>query len=236
MSNQERVLVVEDDRKVARALSEGLEQAGYAVAVAGSGEEGLELARREPFDLMVLDVMLPGMDGLEVLATLRQRGVRTPVLLLTALDSLNDRVRGLDKGADDYLVKPFALPELLARLRALSRRGGRADARLTLGDLVVDQIERRASRGDRDLSLTPKEFDLLAYLLRHAGQVVSREMLARDIWQQIERGTMLDNVIDVHLVRLRRKVDQGSPTKLIHTIRGLGFVASETPDGHARHG
>lgn len=225
-----RVLVVEDDEKVARALNDGLSKAGYDVTVAMSGGEGLSVGLSARFELIVLDIMLPGADGLAVLRTLRANAIDTPVLILTARDGLSERVKGLDAGADDYLVKPFALPELLARLRALGRRLNRPDVPLVMADLVVDRLNRRATRGDRDLGLTPKEFDLLAYLLRQPGQVVSREMVAREIWGQDTRDAYLNNVIDVHLARLRRKVDNGSERRLIHTLRGLGFMLSDTQD------
>jgi DNA-binding response OmpR family regulator len=169
--------------------------------------------------------MLPGRSGLEVLSALRRQERRLPVLLLTARDSVEDRVLGLDAGADDYLVKPFAFPELLARVRALLRRG-KADAGITLqvDDLHIDLITRTVKRGNRVIELTTREFEILEYLLRHQGQVVSREMLASDVWKETERHTPLDNVIDVHMVRLRRKVDEGSTEKLLHTVRGVGFV------------
>ncbi len=224
------VLVVEDDEKVAGAIGEGLGRNGYVVQRAATGDEGLRMALQGALDAIVLDLMLPGCDGLEILDALRRRGDWTPVLILTARDDLSDRLRGLDGGADDYLVKPFAFPELLARLRAIVRRGvATNDTRFGLADLVVDAVTRRAVRGRRELRLTPREFDLLLYLLRHAGTVVSREMLARDVWQEANRGTSLDNVIDVHLVRLRRKVDQDAAVRLIHTVRGLGFVLQEAP-------
>jgi DNA-binding response OmpR family regulator len=169
--------------------------------------------------------MLPGRSGFEVLKTLRQRHLETPVLVLTARDAVEDRVRGLDAGADDYLVKPFALPELLARIRALLRRGRPSDAlRLQAADLDVDILARRAVRGDRALDLTVREFDLLAYLLRHQGHLVSREMLARDVWREPRRATPIDNVIDVQIARLRRKVDADRDRRLIHTVRGVGFM------------
>lgn len=230
MDYRQHVLVIEDERKLAGALQDGLSQAGYAVTLAMTGESGLEAATRGAFDAIVLDVMLPGIDGFNVLGALRHARVTTPVLMLTARDTLADRVQGLDQGADDYLVKPFALPELLARLRARTRHGIRPQTRLQLADLSVDRITRRAERSGQELALTPKEFDLLAYLLQHAGQVVSRDMLARDVWRQDNRGTPLDNVIDVLVVRLRRKVDHGYTPPLIHTIRGLGFTLRDTPE------
>jgi two-component system copper resistance phosphate regulon response regulator CusR len=223
-----RILVVEDEVKLARALQEGLEAENYAVSVVHTGEEGFYVAHEQTFDLVILDVMLPGRDGLEVLATLRRRGNTTPVLLLTARDAIDDRVRGLDTGADDYLVKPFAFPELLARIRALLRRGANdAPEKLKLADLGIDVAERSVIRGGKALDLTPREFDLLEYLLRHQGRVVSREMLARDIWKETARFTPLDNVIDVHMARLRRKVDDQFEKKLVHTVRGVGFVLRE---------
>jgi DNA-binding response OmpR family regulator len=220
-----RVLIVEDERKVARAIKEGLEGNSYLVRVAHTGEDGFFLANSEHFDLVVLDVMLPGRSGIEVLSAIRKQGRKTPVLLLTARDSIEDRVLGLDVGADDYLVKPFAFPELLARVRALLRRGKAEPATaLRLRDLEMDLVGRSVRRGKRVIDLTAREFELLQYLLRHQGQVVSREMLARDIWNEQARYTPLDNVIDVHMVRLRRKIDEGFSTKLLHTVRGVGFV------------
>lgn len=226
-----RVLVVEDERKVANALREGLAAHGYEVAVAHTGEEGFFQLNEHPFDLVLLDLMLPGRDGYEVLATMRKRGLTTPVLILTARDSVEDRVLGLDGGADDYLIKPFAFPELLARIRALLRRGKAEPAtRLQLADLDMDVMARRATRDGHTLQLTAREFELLEYLLRHQGQVVSREMLAGDVWQTPTRVTPIDNVIDVHIARLRRKVDDPFERNLIHTVRGVGFVArEETP-------
>lgn len=223
-----RILVVEDEGKVARALREGLERQGYEVVIAPNGEEGFFLVNAEEFDLVVLDLMLPGRDGLQVLSTLRRRGLQTPVLILTARDAIEDRVEGLDKGADDYLVKPFAFPELLARVRALLRRGRTEQASpLKLDDLEMDVITRKARRHGQYLELTAREFELLEYLLRHKEQVVSREMLARHVWKEAARATPLDNVMDVHINRLRRKVDEPFDHKLIHTVRGVGFVLRE---------
>src|SRR6266446_4170187 len=225
---QLRILVVEDEAKVAQALREGLERAKYEVVVAPTGEEGFFLVNAEQFDLVILDLMLPGRDGLQVLSTLRKRGLQTPVLILTARDAIEDRVEGLDKGADDYLVKPFAFPELLARVRALLRRGRiEQAAQLGLADLEMDAVTRKAKRGGHQLDLTAREFELLEYLLRHKEQVVSREMLARYVWKETARATPLDNVMDVHINRLRRKVDEPFDRKLIHTVRGVGFVLRE---------
>jgi DNA-binding response OmpR family regulator len=223
-----RILVVEDETKIARAIREGLSAAHYDVAVAATGEDGFYRATTEAFDLVILDVMLPHRDGLQILASLRQRGMRTPVLILTARDSVDDRVVGLDAGADDYLVKPFAFPELLARIRALLRRGRGSDVvRFRIADLELDVSTRNVRRGTATIDLTLREFELLEYLLRHAGQLVSREMLARDVWKEPSRGTSLDNVIDVHIARVRKKIDADSTVKLIHTVRGVGFILRE---------
>jgi DNA-binding response OmpR family regulator len=223
-----RVLVVEDERKLAQVLSSALQAEHYDVVVAATGEDGFYRANAERFDLVVLDLMLPGRNGLEILKTLRQRHVETPVLILTARDGIDDRVLGLDLGADDYLVKPFALPELLARIRALLRRSRPSEVfRLKAADLAVDLVARRVVRGDRAIELTGREFDLLEYLLRHQGHLVSREMLARDVWKEPRRATPLDNVIDVQMTRLRRKVDLEGAPRLIHTVRGVGFVLRE---------
>jgi DNA-binding response OmpR family regulator len=220
-----KVLIVEDERKVARAIKEGLEGNSYSVAMVHTGEDGFFLANSEHFDLVVLDVMLPGRSGTEVLSAIRKLGHKVPVLLLTARDSVEDRVLGLDSGADDYLVKPFAFPELLARIRALLRRSKTESvASLRIQELEMDLVSRSVKRGTRPIELTPREFELLEYLLRRQGQVVSREMISRDVWKEQVRHSPLDNVIDVHMVRLRRKVDEGFSTKLLHTVRGVGFL------------
>jgi len=223
-----RILVVEDEQKVANALREGLEGERYDVVVERTGENAFFRLTTEAFDLILLDLGLPGRDGLEILATLRAKGVKTPVLILTARDTLQDRVAGLDSGADDYLVKPFAFAELLARIRALLRRGRAAESpRLAVGDLTMDLITRKVIRGGSPVELTVREFELLEYLMRYEGQVVSRETLARDVWKETARTTPLDNVIDVHIARLRRKVDVERPVRLIHTVRGVGFMLRE---------
>jgi DNA-binding response OmpR family regulator len=220
-----RILVVEDEKKVAKALREGLEAERYDVQVAATGEEGFFLVNHESFDLVVLDLMLPRRDGIEVLTTLRRRGLQTPVLILTAKDTVDDRVHGLDSGADDYLVKPFAFSELLARIRALLRRDRSEHAlKLQQGNLEMNVVTRKVRRAGHQLELTVKEFEILEYLLRHGGRVVSREMLARDVWHVTARATPLDNVIDVTIARLRRKIDDRFEPKLLHTVRGLGFV------------
>jgi two-component system copper resistance phosphate regulon response regulator CusR len=223
-----RILVVEDEQKVANALREGLEGERYDVVVERTGENAFFRLTTEAFDLILLDLGLPRRDGLEILATLRAKGVKTPVLILTARDTLEDRVAGLDSGADDYLVKPFAFAELLARIRALLRRGRAAESpRLAVGDLTMDLITRKVIRGGSPVELTVREFELLEYLMRYEGQVVSRETLARDVWKETARTTPLDNVIDVHIARLRRKVDLERPVRLIHTVRGVGFMLRE---------
>ena len=219
---------MEDEKKVAKSLEEGLEAEHYEVAVAHTGEDGFYLISTQAFDLVLLDLMLPGRSGLEILRAMRTRGLKTPVLILTARDAIEDRVQGLDCGADDYLVKPFAFAELLARIRALLRRGKAEPVlRLTCDELEIDMVTRAVSRSGQPLDLTAREFDLLEYLLRNQGRVVSREMLAHEIWKETARHTPLDNVIDVHIARLRRKVDDPFAKKLLHTVRGVGFVLRE---------
>jgi two-component system, OmpR family, copper resistance phosphate regulon response regulator CusR len=223
-----RILVVEDEQKLAGAVKSGLETEDCVVSLAHTGEDGFYMVQTQTFDLIVLDVMLPGRDGFEILSALRQLGVKTPVLLLTAKDAVEDRVRGLDAGADDYLVKPFAFAELQARIRALMRRGI-ADSlkKLKTADLEIELSRHEVSRGGTKLDLTIREYELLEYLMRNAGRVMSREMLARDVWKEASRHTPLDNVIDVQIGRLRRKVDDPFELKLVHTVRGVGFVVSE---------
>lgn len=223
-----RLLIIEDDEKTARALHVGLEREGFNVVIARTGEEGFFELNTSAFDAVVLDWMLPGRDGVEILKALRARGARVPVLLLTARDALEDRVRGLEDGADDYLVKPFAFAELLARIRALLRRSTQGGSqRRCVADLVLDLQSRRVWRGDEELLLTPREFDLLAHLMRYVGEVVTRQMLAQEVWRELNRSTPLDNVIDVHMAHLRKKVDEGRATRLIHTVRGVGFTLRE---------
>jgi two-component system copper resistance phosphate regulon response regulator CusR len=227
-----RVLVVEDEQKVATALQEGLEGERYEVVVERTGEGAFFRLNTEAFDVILLDLMLPGRDGLHILKTLRSRGDKTPVLILTARDTLEDRVNGLDSGADDYLVKPFAFEEVLARIRALLRRGRVTEPlRLRVGDLELDLVTRKVTRGGKPVELTVREFELVEYLMRHQGQTVSRGTLARDVWKETARTTSLDNVIDVHIARLRRKVDLDQGVKLIHTVRGVGFSLREGEPG-----
>jgi two-component system, OmpR family, copper resistance phosphate regulon response regulator CusR len=223
-----KILVIEDDAKTANAIRTGLRGEGYDALVARTGEDGITTASNHTFDLVLLDWMLPGRDGIDVLKTVRGRGVKTPVLLLTARDAVEDRVLGLDAGADDYLVKPFAFAELLARVRALLRRAGESDhVQKQVADLRLDVEQRRVWRGTHEISMTPREFDLLAYFVRHHGHTVTRQMLAHDVWREANRVTPLDNVIDVHIAHLRRKVDDGHRIKLIHTVRGVGFALRE---------
>lgn len=219
------ILIIEDERKLAEAIGEGLRGNGYEVALVHTGESGIKHLYDHPVDLILLDVMLPRVGGLEVLREIRRNGFKIPVLILTSKGSVDDRVRGLDSGADDYLVKPFAFPELLARLRALHRRANpESPSVLQIADLKMDTRGRTVVRGDIPIDLTGREFDLLEYLLANRGTVVSREMVARDVWKTTVRYTSLDNVIDVHIARIRRKIDDPFPAKLLHTVRGVGFI------------
>lgn len=213
---------------MAAALERGLTSERYEVAVGRTGEEGFFLALREAFDLIVLDLMLPGQDGLEILSALRERGIETPVLVLTAKGEVEDRVEGLDRGADDYLVKPFAFPELLARIRALLRRGRpEAQLRLAVGELEMDLVTRRVARAGKVFELTGREWDLIECLMRRPGRVVSRETIAREVWHEPERVTPIDNLIDVYIARLRRKIDEPFGTAMIRTVRGVGFLLED---------
>jgi DNA-binding response OmpR family regulator len=222
------VLIIEDDPKTALALHAGLASEGYPAVVAKCGDEGIARLSAGAFDVVLLDWMLPGRDGISILQWLRERDARPPVLLLTARDAVEDRVLGLDSGADDYLVKPFAFAELLARLRALLRRsGGDESMKKQIADLSLDMRTRKTFRGQDEITLTPREFELLAQLMRHEGQVVTRQMLAQEVWRETNRSTPLDNVIDVHVARLRKKIDDGHIIRLIHTIRGVGFLCGE---------
>jgi DNA-binding response OmpR family regulator len=223
-----RILVIEDEAKLARAIAESLQSQHYEVSLAHSGEDGFTLASTQTFDLILLDLMLPGRNGVDIVQSLRRRHVATPVLIVTARDSVDDHVLGLDSGADDYLVKPFAFAELYARIRALLRRGKPDTAvKLGLAGLQLDRATREVTRDGQAIELTAREFDLLEYLLRHGGTVVTREMIVRDIWQEPARVVPLDNVIDVHIGRLRKKIDAQFPTPLLHTIRGVGFILRE---------
>ncbi len=218
-----RILVIEDDREAAAYMVNGLAESGYVVDQAADGHEGLILGSSRDYDAMVVDRMLPGLDGLAVIQALRGQGIDTPVLILSALGQVDDRVRGLKAGGDDYLTKPYAFAELLARLEALLRRANPASAetRLKLADLEIDLLARTVRRGGRGIELKPREFALLEFLLRHAGQVVTRTMLLEGVW-----GYHFDpqtNVIDVHVSRLRQKIDKGFGRPLLHTVRGVGY-------------
>jgi DNA-binding response OmpR family regulator len=216
-----KILVVEDDRKAARLLAKGLEEEGFVVAVAHSGEDGDEMASTNDYDAIVLDWLLPGRDGIAVCRDLRARGIATPILMLTARDALADRVAGLNGGADDYLTKPFAFPELLARLHALLRRSELTRPLvLHVGDLTLDPITHHVARGGAPITLTPKEYAILEMLMRHAGHVVSRARLGEHIWSGEEDVT---NLVDVHMSHLRKKIDSGATVPLIHTVRGRGY-------------
>jgi two-component system copper resistance phosphate regulon response regulator CusR len=221
-----RILIIEDERKTAGYLQKGLTEQGFSVDLAVNGIDGLHLAQEEGYDLIILDIMLPGRDGLSILSELRAGGDAVPVIFLSAKDGVRDRVRGLELGADDYLVKPFAFSELLARIRTILRRGGiRQPDTLRLADLEVDLLGHRARRGKTPLELTAKEFMLLSLLLRHCGEVVSRSVIADQVW-----GINFDtdtNIVDVAIRRLRKKVDEPFPGKLIHTVRGMGYVLEE---------
>ena len=218
-----RVLVVEDEKPLAEFIRKGLREEGYAVDVAHDGEDGEHLGTSETYDVVVLDVMLPHQSGFEVVRRMRAAGVMTPVLFLSARDGLDDRVRGLDLGADDYLVKPFAFAELLARLRALGRRSdSMTPTELTCDDLTMDVVRRKVTRAGRDIELTPKEFALLEFLLRHQGQPATRTAIIENIWDM--HFDSFSNVLDVLVNRVRRKVDASSVRPLIHTIRGVGYV------------
>ncbi len=216
------VLVVEDEEKIADFIKQGLIEEGYAVDVASAGDEAVEWVRTTPFDLIVLDVLLPVLDGIAVCRKVRGEGIRTPILMLTARDTIEDRVRGLDSGADDYLVKPFAFAELVARLRALSRREPQLlGSTLIAGDLCLDTLQRKVTRGGQTLDLTAKEYALLEYFMRHPGQVLTRTMIAEHVWNyDFENAT---NLIDVHVRNLRRKVDDPFDQRLIRTVRGSGY-------------
>ncbi|MBK1841449.1 response regulator transcription factor [Azospirillum sp. YIM B02556] len=218
-----KILVIEDDRQAASYLAKGLKEASHVVDVANDGKEGLFLAGAEHYDVMIVDRMLPGRDGLSLVQVLRAAGNDTPVLFLSALGSVDDRVKGLKAGGDDYLTKPFAFSELLARIEVLVRRRGAAQpqTRLTVGDLELDLLSRSVKRSGKAIDLLPREFSLLEYLMRNAGSVVTRTMMLENVWDyHFDPQT---NVIDVHIARLRQKIDKDFPTPLIHTVRGAGY-------------
>ncbi|QDU27982.1 Transcriptional regulatory protein CusR [Anatilimnocola aggregata] len=221
------LLVIEDDPVLGKALQKGLAEAGHACEWVRNGRKGLEDARSQRFDAVVLDLMLPDLTGVEIMKTLRVEGIRTPVLMLTAMGSVEDRVTGLKAGADDYLVKPFAFPELMARLEAIGRRvADRPSSTMSAGPLSLDLTNRRVTRGGAEISLTPTEFSLLEYLIRFHGQVVTRKMLCEHLWESDWEG--VTNVVEVHINRLRGKIDRGFDEPLIQTVRGRGYVLRAT--------
>lgn len=222
-----RILVIEDEVKVASFIKKGLEQEQYSVDTTQDGEEGLYLAESNDYDLVLLDLMLPRLNGMQVLTSLRKKKPGIPILILTAKSSVEDRVQGLDRGGDDYLVKPFAFAELLARIRALLRRGNRdVVLELRTGDLVLDPVRHRVARCGKPIELSNKEYALLEYLMRNAGQVVTRTMIAEHVWDL--SFDSFTNVIDVYINFLRNKIDKGFPTRLLHTVRGVGYMLSLT--------
>lgn len=215
------LLIVEDDDSVSSFLKQATAEAGYNVEVVGDGVNALRMARAAEFDLILLDVMLPRMSGFDVCRELRKSGTETPVLMITARDSLEDKVEGLDSGADDYIVKPFQVAELLARARALLRRGKSSPVELTVADLKLSPATRRATRSGKPIHLSATEFSLLEYLMRNAGQVLTRSMILQHVWEYDFQGN--DNVLEVYICYLRGKVDKGHPVQLIHTLRGVGY-------------
>lgn len=224
-----RLLLIEDDLEVAAYIVKGLNESGHTVDTAHDGKSGLALATTEDYDAMIIDRMLPGIDGLKIVKSVRAAGIDTPILILSALGEVDDRVVGLKAGADDYLIKPFAFSELDARLEALQRRittSVNVETLLTVGDLELDQLSRTATRAGRAIELQPREYRLLEYLMRHAGQVVTRTMLLEHVWDyHFDPQT---NVIDVHISRLRSKIDKGFNTPLLHTVRGAGYMINES--------
>jgi two-component system copper resistance phosphate regulon response regulator CusR len=217
-----RVLLVEDEKNVAAFIKKGLEEEFYAVDVAEDGDDGLLMALSSDYDLMIFDIMLPGMNGIELCRKLRERGVKKPVLMLTAIDSVQSKVEGLESGADDYLTKPFAFSELLARLKALLRRSADSSSDLMLEDLKIDLLSRRVFREGKEIFLTPKEFAMLEYLLRNKGRVLSRTQIIENVWgYNFDPST---NIVDVHVKFLREKIDRGYERALIHTVRGVGYM------------
>ena len=219
-----RALIIEDDRTIADFVARGLREAGFAVDIASDGDEGLTMSSHEPYDVAIVDLMLPRRDGLSVIEELRRRGITTPVLILSARRSVDDRVRGLQAGGDDYLTKPFAFAELLARVQALLRRATRASepTTLTVGDLTLDLLSRKVTRAGVAIDLRPREFGLLEYLMRNAGRVVSKTMILSHVWEyNFDPQT---NIVDVLVSRLREKIDRPFEKKMLHTVRGVGYV------------
>lgn len=217
-----RVLLVEDEKNVAAFIKKGLEEEFYSVDIAEDGSDGLLMAMSNDYDLIILDIMLPGMNGIEVCKKIRERDRRVPILMLTAVDSVESKVLGLESGADDYLTKPFAFSELLARIKALLRRVPDTVSELSIDNLKMELLTRRVYRGSKEITLTPKEFSLLEYLLRNSGRVLSRTQIIENVWgYNFDPGS---NVVDVHIKFLREKIDSGFKRKLIHTVRGAGYI------------
>jgi DNA-binding response OmpR family regulator len=224
-----RILLVEDEQKVARFIQQGLQTEGYEVDIASDGRIGEEKGKANPYDLIILDVLLPKKDGFDVLASLRSASIDIPVLMLTARSATSDIVHGLDRGADDYLTKPFAFDELLARIRSLLRRGGKRKELLKIADLQIDPVAHKATRGGKSIDLTAREFALLNLFMINHQQILSRERIAKEVWgYDFDPGT---NIVDVYVNHLRKKIDSGFSPKLIHTIRGKGYVLSERAFG-----
>jgi heavy metal response regulator len=223
-----RLLLVEDEKNVASFIKRGLEEESYTVDVAKDGPEGFSMAISNVYNLAIVDIMLPGFNGIELCKHLREKGIKLPILLLTAIDSVESKVEGLESGADDYLTKPFAFSELLARVKALLRRSSDTAGELFINDLRVDLMARRVFRGNREITLTPKEFSLLEYFLRNKGKVLSRTEIIENVWGYNFDPTT--NIVDVHIKFLREKVDTGFHKKLIHTVRGAGYVLKEEDD------
>ncbi len=226
-----RILLVEDEKRIADFVARGLEGSGYSVDVAENGEQALARVADAAYELIILDLMLPDLDGLVVLEKIRNRKVSQPVLILSARGSLDDRVKGLDVGADDYLVKPFAFVELLARVRALLRRGQSLPERLQVGELVLDCIRRKVSREGVNIELAPKEFSILEYLMRNKGRALSRTMIVEHVWEMDYTG--LTNIVDVYIRHLRGKIDDAWPEKLIRTVRGIGYMIGSPQEAGA---
>lgn len=222
-----KILLVEDEKKVANLIKKGFEEEGLSVDVAEDGIKALDLVSANDYDLIILDIMLPGKDGIEVLREIRNKGIARPIMMLTAKDTTQDKVKGLDAGADDYITKPFAFEELLARVRALIRRGHAIEKALPIqiADLVIDPVTRKVSRGGREIELTSKEYGLLEYMARNKNRILTRTMIAENVWEY--QFDSLTNIIDVYINYLRRKIDKDSPKKLIHTVRGVGYMIKD---------
>jgi two-component system copper resistance phosphate regulon response regulator CusR len=227
-----QILLIEDEKRIAEFVARGLESSGFTVHVAENGERALTLLAGASYDLLILDLMLPDVDGITLLQKIRNRKVSQPVLILSARGSLDDRVKGLDVGADDYMVKPFAFVELLARIRALLRRGQAMPERLQVGDLVLDCIRRKVSRGGVNIELAPKEFSILEFLMRNRGRPLSRNMIVEHVWEMDYTG--LTNIVDVYIRHLRSKIDDPWPQKLIRTVRGIGYAIGTPQDAAAK--